>query len=88
VAGLVIQATGRSEFENGLGSGNFMSGYLYLISVDPQMIYGISIHEFDFWLMYCSDPFYGQTSGPRAPKFSPADPKLEKNGMGVWVAFF
>jgi hypothetical protein len=27
VAGPVIQATGRSEFEDGLGSGDFMSGY-------------------------------------------------------------
>jgi hypothetical protein len=27
VAGPVIQATGRSEFEDGLGSGDFVSGY-------------------------------------------------------------
>jgi hypothetical protein len=25
----------------------------------------------------CTDPFYGQTSGPRPPKFSLADPKLD-----------
>jgi hypothetical protein len=25
----------------------------------------------------CTDPFYGQTSGPRPPKFSRADPKLD-----------
>jgi hypothetical protein len=25
----------------------------------------------------CTDPFYGQTSGPRRPKFSQADPKLD-----------
>jgi hypothetical protein len=25
----------------------------------------------------CTDPFYGQTSGPRPPKFSQADPKLD-----------
>jgi hypothetical protein len=24
----------------------------------------------------CTDPFYGQTSGSRPPKFSQADPKL------------
>jgi hypothetical protein len=29
VAGPVIQATGRSEFEDGLGSGDFVSGYSY-----------------------------------------------------------
>jgi hypothetical protein len=27
VAGPVIQASGRSEFEDGLGSGDFLSGY-------------------------------------------------------------
>jgi hypothetical protein len=25
----------------------------------------------------CTDPFYGLTSGPRPPKFSQADPKLD-----------
>jgi hypothetical protein len=25
----------------------------------------------------CTDPFYGQTSGPRPPNFSQADPKLD-----------
>jgi hypothetical protein len=30
VSGPVIQATGRSEFEDGLGSGDFLSGYSYL----------------------------------------------------------
>jgi hypothetical protein len=29
----VIQATGRSEFEDGLGSGDFVSGYSYHTSV-------------------------------------------------------
>jgi hypothetical protein len=33
MAGAVIQATGRSEFEDGLGSGDFMSGYSYHMSV-------------------------------------------------------
>jgi hypothetical protein len=33
VAGLVIQATGRSEFEDGLGSCDFVSGYSYHMSV-------------------------------------------------------
>jgi hypothetical protein len=33
VAGPVIQATGRSEFEDGLGSGDFVSGYSYHMSV-------------------------------------------------------
>jgi hypothetical protein len=32
VAGPVIQATGRSEFEDGLGSGDFVSGYSYHMS--------------------------------------------------------
>jgi hypothetical protein len=31
--GPVIQATGRSEFEDGLGSGDFVSGYSYNMSV-------------------------------------------------------
>jgi hypothetical protein len=33
VAGPVIQATGRSEFEDGLRSGDFVSGYSYHMSV-------------------------------------------------------
>jgi hypothetical protein len=33
VAGPVIQATGRSEFEDGLGSGDLLSGYSYNMSV-------------------------------------------------------
>jgi hypothetical protein len=33
VAGPVIQATGRSEFEDGLGSGDFVSGYSCHMSV-------------------------------------------------------
>jgi hypothetical protein len=33
VAGPVIQAAGRSEFEDGLGSGDFVSGYSYHMSV-------------------------------------------------------
>jgi hypothetical protein len=32
VAGPVFQATGRSEFEDGLGSGDFVSGYSYHMS--------------------------------------------------------
>jgi hypothetical protein len=32
VAGPVIQATGRSEFKDGLVSGNFVSGYSYHMS--------------------------------------------------------
>jgi hypothetical protein len=31
--GPVIQAAGRSEFEDGLGSGDFVSGYSYHTSV-------------------------------------------------------
>jgi hypothetical protein len=37
VAGPVIQATGRSEFEDGLGSGDFVSGYSYLMSVCTRL---------------------------------------------------
>jgi hypothetical protein len=37
VAGPVIQATGRSEFEDGLGSGDFVSGYLYHMSVRTRL---------------------------------------------------
>jgi hypothetical protein len=42
VGGPVIQATGRLEFEDGLGSGDFMSGSSYHMSVctglpDPTM---------------------------------------------------
>jgi hypothetical protein len=33
VAGPVIQATGRSEFEDGLGSGDFVSGCSYHMTV-------------------------------------------------------
>jgi hypothetical protein len=33
VAGPVIQATGRSEYEDGLGSGEFVLGYSYHMSV-------------------------------------------------------
>jgi hypothetical protein len=33
VAGPVIQATGRSEFEDGFGSGDFVSGYSYHMRV-------------------------------------------------------
>jgi hypothetical protein len=32
VAGPVIQATGRSEFKDGLGLGDFVSGYSYHMS--------------------------------------------------------
>jgi hypothetical protein len=37
VAGPVIQATGRSEFEDGLGSGDFVSGYSYYMSVRTKL---------------------------------------------------
>jgi hypothetical protein len=37
VAGPVIQATGRSEFEDGLGSGDFLSGYSYYMSVRTRL---------------------------------------------------
>jgi hypothetical protein len=37
VAGPVIQATGRSEFEDGLGSGDFVSGYSYPMSVRTRL---------------------------------------------------
>jgi hypothetical protein len=37
VAGPVIQATGRSEFEDGLGSGDFVSGYSYHMSVCTRL---------------------------------------------------
>jgi hypothetical protein len=37
VAGPVIQATGRSEFEDGLGSGDFVSGYSYHMSVQTRL---------------------------------------------------
>jgi hypothetical protein len=37
VAGPVIQATGRSEFEDGLGSGDFVSGYSYHMSVRTKV---------------------------------------------------
>jgi hypothetical protein len=37
VAGPVIQATGRSEFEDGLGSGDFVSGYSYHMSVHTRL---------------------------------------------------
>jgi hypothetical protein len=33
VAGHVIQANGRSEFDDGLGSNDFVSGYSYHMSV-------------------------------------------------------
>jgi hypothetical protein len=33
VAGPVIQATGRSEFEDGLGSGDFVPGNSYHMSI-------------------------------------------------------
>jgi hypothetical protein len=33
VAGPVIHATGRSEFKDGLGSGDLVSGYSYHMSV-------------------------------------------------------
>jgi hypothetical protein len=33
VAGPVIQATGRSEFEDVLGAGDFVSGYSYHMSI-------------------------------------------------------
>jgi hypothetical protein len=39
VAGPVIQATGRSEFEDGLGSGDFVSGYSYHMSVRTCSLY-------------------------------------------------
>jgi hypothetical protein len=37
VAGPVIQATERSEFEDGLGSGDFVSGYSYHMSVRTRL---------------------------------------------------
>jgi hypothetical protein len=37
VAGPVIQATGRSEFEDGLWSGDFVSGYSYHMSVRTRL---------------------------------------------------
>jgi hypothetical protein len=37
VAGPVIQATGRSEFEDGLGSGDFLSDYSYHMSVRTRL---------------------------------------------------
>jgi hypothetical protein len=37
VAGPVIQATGRSEFEDGLGSGDFVSGYSYHMSIRTRL---------------------------------------------------
>jgi hypothetical protein len=37
MAGPVIQATGRSEFEDGLGSGDFVSGYSYHMSVRTRL---------------------------------------------------
>jgi hypothetical protein len=37
VAGPVIQATGRSEFEDGLGSDDFVSGYSYHMSVRTRL---------------------------------------------------
>jgi hypothetical protein len=37
VAGPVIQATGRSEFEDDLGSGDFVSGYSYHMSVRTRL---------------------------------------------------
>jgi hypothetical protein len=37
VAGPVIQATGRLEFEDGLGSGDFVSGYSYHMSVRTRL---------------------------------------------------
>jgi hypothetical protein len=37
VAGPVIQATGRSEFEDGLGSGDFVSGFSYHMSVRTRL---------------------------------------------------
>jgi hypothetical protein len=37
VAGPVIQATGRSEFEDGLGLGDFVSGYSYHMIVLTEL---------------------------------------------------
>jgi hypothetical protein len=37
MAGPVIQATGRSEFEDGLGSGDFVSWYSYHMSVSTSL---------------------------------------------------
>jgi hypothetical protein len=37
VAGTVIQATGRSEFEDGLGSADFVLGYSYHMSVRTRL---------------------------------------------------
>jgi hypothetical protein len=37
VADPVIQSTGRSEFEDGLGSGDFVSGYSYHMSVRTRL---------------------------------------------------
>jgi hypothetical protein len=37
VAGPVIQAKGRSEFEDGLGSGDFVLGYSYHMSVRTRL---------------------------------------------------
>jgi hypothetical protein len=37
VAGPVIQATGRSEFEDGLGLADFALGYSYYMSVRTRL---------------------------------------------------
>jgi hypothetical protein len=37
VVGPVIQATGRSEFEDGLGLGDYVSGYSYHMSVRTRL---------------------------------------------------
>jgi hypothetical protein len=37
VAGPIIQATGRSKFEDGLGSGDFVLGYSYHMSVCTRL---------------------------------------------------
>jgi hypothetical protein len=41
------------------------------------------------FITVCTDPFYGQTSGPRPPKFSQADPKLDvKSRLPIFFFFF
>jgi hypothetical protein len=48
VVGPVIQATGRSEFEDGWGSSDFVSGYSYHMSVCtglPDLASGVVSHR-------------------------------------------
>jgi hypothetical protein len=60
VAGPVIQATGRSEFEDGLGSGDFVSGYSYYVSVRTRLSDHTKQTKFQ-----SQKPSYVETPGPR-----------------------